>query len=81
MSAFDGRCLYRPSNCAKYRERQRLRGVAAFATFEACAQMNALHRRAQHLVPFKIPIKVWVALALAIGVFTALLMVLAFIGG
>jgi hypothetical protein len=34
-------------------------------------------QRVQHLVPFKIPIKAWVTIALAIGAFIALLMVLA----
>ena len=39
--------------------------------------MNPYHGRTQHFIQFKIPIRVWAAIALAMGVFIALLIVLA----
>jgi hypothetical protein len=39
--------------------------------------MNPYHGRTQQFVQFKIPLRVWVAIALAMGVFIALLIVLA----
>jgi hypothetical protein len=39
--------------------------------------MNPYHGRTQQFIQFKIPIRVWAAIALAMGVFIALLIVLA----
>jgi hypothetical protein len=39
--------------------------------------MNPYHGRTQQFIQFKIPLKVWAAIAFAMGVFIALLIVLA----
>jgi hypothetical protein len=42
--------------------------------------MNSYHGRTQQVIQLRIPLKAWVVIALAVGVFIALLIVLAPIG-
>jgi hypothetical protein len=50
--------------------------VAAPLTFEARTKMNPYRGQTQQFIQFKIPLKAWAVIALAAGIFTALLIVL-----
>jgi hypothetical protein len=48
-----------------------------FRDLEGVDEMNSYHERTQHLIQFKIPPKGWAVIALAMGVFFALLIIFA----
>ena len=50
--------------------------VAAPLTLEAGTKMNPYRGQTKQFIQFKIPLKVWAVIALAAGIFTALLIVL-----
>ena len=50
--------------------------VAAPVTFETGTKMNPYRGQTHQLIQFRIPLKMWAAIALALGIFTALLIVL-----
>jgi hypothetical protein len=50
--------------------------VVAPVTFEIGTKMSHYRGQTQQFIQFKIPLKVWAVIALAAGIFTALLIVL-----
>jgi len=50
--------------------------VAAPVTFETGIKMNPYRGETQEFIQFRIPLTMWAAIALALGIFAALLIVL-----